>query len=291
MDKIVMKQAVFELIDSLPALVSQALEPCPHQQRTGDVVALDTGFATLAILKPCQLLGFAVKLLNLPTHRTHLLSVLRRSLRQVVSHDPFRAVGRHLNSEQFHFVITRKSLHLDQYARCQLGLVPTECNNAPVRLLPTAIIHQAITLERTIEGLALADTHSGDLEHDLFGSVPGVHQHRLERQLAVLNHLQHLLYMIQFALAVSIRVKDAIVNHPELLAMRVDVHTRDQADTSDHTLFIAAPLPTHHLDVGSKAVVQHRIIENQIRSWIKCQCRLPAPQAHSNRGESFSPRK
>ncbi len=85
MDKVVMKQAMFDLINGLLRRVSEALQTHPHEQRAGDVVALNTRFAALAILKTRQLLGFSMKLLNLPAQGTHLLSTLCRALSKVVS--------------------------------------------------------------------------------------------------------------------------------------------------------------------------------------------------------------
>ena len=75
MDKIVMKQAMLDLVKGLLGLVSEGLQTHPHQQRTRYVIALDTSFATLAILKTRELFGFAVTLLNLPAQGAHLLSV------------------------------------------------------------------------------------------------------------------------------------------------------------------------------------------------------------------------
>ena len=265
-----MKQAVFELIDSLPGLVSQGLEPAPHEERTGYVVALNTSLATLTILKPGELLGFSVKLFNLPAQGAHLLSVVCRRERQIVSHDPFRAVGRHLNSKQFHFEITWEPSDLDQFAPCQLSLLPLQILDASVRLLPCAIVNQTVGFERTVEGLA----HCGDLHHHLFDGIPCVHQHRLVWQLSMPCHRKHLPHVVQFALTVLVRVEDAVVNYPELLSTRVDVHTCYQAYASDHTLFVAAPLPTHHLDVGSKAVVQHCIVKDHVGLGVERQRRL-----------------
>lgn len=272
MDKIVMKQAMFELIDGLLGLVSQGLQTHPHQQRTRYVVALDTSFATLAILKTRELLGFAMKLLNLPAQGAHLLSVVCRTLRQVVGHDPFRAVGGHLNPEQLHFVVTRKAPDLDQFALLQVSLAPTQLLDAPVRCFsPTpTIVNQAIALEWTVEELA----HSSYLHHHLFGGVPSVHQHCLKWQLAALCHRKHLPNMVQLTLAIGARVEDAVVNHPKLLRLGVDVHTRNQADASDYALFVAAPLTAYHLDVGSEAVVQHCVIEHHIPLWVYCNGRL-----------------
>src|SRR5438105_7294046 len=254
-----MKQAMFELIDSLPGLVRQAVEPAPHEQRASYVVALDTSFAALAILKARQLLGFPMKLLNLPAQGTHLLSVLCRRLRQVVGHDPFRAVSRHLNPKQLHFEVTWKTLDLDQLATLQLGFAPTQRLNASVGFCSATVVHQTVALERAVENLAC----SGDLQHHLFGSIPGVHEYRPERQFAVSRHRKHLPHMVQLALAIGIRVEDAVVYHPKLLGGRIDVHAGDQPNASYHALLVAAPLPTHHLDGGSEAVVKHGVIENQ----------------------------
>ena len=262
-----MQQAMFELIHSLVGLVSQRFEPAPHQQRASYVIALNTSFATLALLKPSKLLGFSVKLLNLPTQGAHLLSALCRALRQVVGHDPFRAVGGHLNPEQLHFEVPRKTFDLDQFALCQVSLTPLQLLDTPVRLLSCAIIYQPIALEWAVENL----TCPGNLQHHLFGSVPCVHQHCLERELTVLwpRHRNHLPHMVQLALAISVRIEDAVVNHPELLSAGVDVHAGDQPYASDDTLLVATPLPTHHFDVRSEAMIEYSVIKDQVCLIIK----------------------
>lgn len=261
---------MFELIDGLLGLVSQRLQTHPHQQRTRYVVALDTSFATLAILKAGKLLGFSMKLLNLPAQGAHLLSVMCRTKRQVVGHDPFRAMGGHLNSEQLHAVVTRKAPDLDQLASLQVSLAPTQLLDTPVLCFSPTIVHQAIALKWTVEDLA----HCSYLHHYLFGGVPSVHQHCLEWQLTPLCHRKHLPNMVQFALTIGIRVEDAVVNYPELLCLGVDIHTCDQPDASDYALFVAAPLTTHHLDVGPETVVQHCVVENHMPLWVRCNGRL-----------------
>jgi hypothetical protein len=64
---------MLDLVNRLPALVGNGFQPSPHQQRTSNMVALNPGFATLTGFRPCQLLQFAVKLLNLPTDARLLL--------------------------------------------------------------------------------------------------------------------------------------------------------------------------------------------------------------------------
>ncbi len=70
--------------------------------------------------------------------------------------------------------------------------------------------------------------------------------------------------MVQLPFAIPLRVEDAVVNHPELLADRVDVHARHQSYTCNHSLLIAAPLPTYHLDGRSVIVVKHSVVKDQI---------------------------
>ncbi len=45
-----MEQSVFDLIDRTPALIRQGFQAGPDQQGTGDVIALDPTFPTLALL-------------------------------------------------------------------------------------------------------------------------------------------------------------------------------------------------------------------------------------------------
>jgi len=61
-----MQQPALDLIDGLPAVVSQVFEAQPDQQSAGDMVALDARFAALALLNSRQLLDLAVILLDLP---------------------------------------------------------------------------------------------------------------------------------------------------------------------------------------------------------------------------------
>lgn len=58
------------------------------------MVALDACQPTLATLNPSGLLGFTMKLLNLPTQATHLLYRRPVILSGVVGNDPIRALGR-----------------------------------------------------------------------------------------------------------------------------------------------------------------------------------------------------
>ena len=64
---------MFDLVDSLLRFAGDLFETNPDQDGTTDVVADDAGFATLTAFQAGELLGFAMKLLNLPAQATRLL--------------------------------------------------------------------------------------------------------------------------------------------------------------------------------------------------------------------------
>ena len=80
------------------------------------MVANDAGFATLAAFQASELLGFAMKLLDLPAYATRVLCGLRVILSQVVGDDIVRALWRQHHPEQFHLVFFGEALDLDQLA-------------------------------------------------------------------------------------------------------------------------------------------------------------------------------
>src|SRR5215204_2167559 len=57
----------------------------------------------------------------------------------------------------------------------------------------------------------------------LFGSVPGVHKHPGTRQLPMFHREQHLAHVIEFALAVSIRIKDTVVYYTSAAIRRHEI--------------------------------------------------------------------
>ncbi len=68
---------MLDLVDGPLALVCQVLQTTTDQHRARYVVALDAPHPALATLDPRQLLGLAVKLLDLLSHAARLLSVPR----------------------------------------------------------------------------------------------------------------------------------------------------------------------------------------------------------------------
>ena len=137
----IIEHFVFDLIERTLCLPRDVGQTDPHQHGAGNMVSLDARLAALAFLKARQLLDFAVKLLDLPAQAARNFSSLRGVLSQVVGHDPVRAVCRHLDPEQFHFVMFRKALDLDRLAvRESLG-IPLQRINMPVGRFAFGVVY------------------------------------------------------------------------------------------------------------------------------------------------------
>jgi len=65
--------------------------------------------------------------------------------------------------------------------------------------------------------------------------------------------------MIQFALAITIRIINPIINDPELLRFWIDVN---HSNPFDNAMRVATVLPQHNLI--RSAFVQHRVIKHRI---------------------------
>ena len=74
------------------------------------------------------LLDFLVILLNLPTNGTHVMRIGNRVLRQIVCHDPFRAVFSR-DPEQFHFFGARKPVDFHSLTLQNFYLTPRQFFN------------------------------------------------------------------------------------------------------------------------------------------------------------------
>ncbi len=69
-------------------------ESYPNQNGTADMVPDHSRFATLIAFNASQLLGFSVKLLDLPAKAAHISYNLHVVLRHLVGNDIVRALGR-----------------------------------------------------------------------------------------------------------------------------------------------------------------------------------------------------
>ena len=85
---------MLDLIDCTLRFVGNLLEAPPNQDGAADMIADNAGLAALAAFQTGQLLGFAVKLLDLPAEAAHILDDLHVVLRYLVGDDIVRALRR-----------------------------------------------------------------------------------------------------------------------------------------------------------------------------------------------------
>ncbi len=71
---------------------------------------------------------------------------------------------------------------------------------------------------------------------------------------------EHLLDMIELALAVGVRVEDVVVHDLEALRFGVHIDVRDHPYAINYPLLIAAPLLTRHLNLRSEYLVEHGVV-------------------------------
>ena len=165
-----------------------------------------------------------------------------------------------------------KILEMNQLPMLLFMIVPTQFMHTLIGVLPVASVDTPVAFERTVVDLA----QLFDQPHQPAFRIPTVHQHCTEGELFFANGVdQHLTHMVQLALAVPVRVVDALVNDPETVLFRVDVDAGHHADVLDDPLCVAAVLPPHQFDLKRVVVVQHRVVEHQVPV-----CRLRHLSAH-----------
>ena len=54
----------------------------------------------------------------------------------------------------------------------------------------------------------------------------------------------------------------AVIDHPVLARLGIDIHAVDQADALDQTVRVAGKLQPHQFDLVREVLVQHRVVEN-----------------------------
>lgn len=151
-------------------------------------------------------------------------------------------------------------MHLDELAVSRTLIAPLQSTDGLVGSLCLAVIDETIALERAVKNLA----GTVDMDHQLFGGVPRVHQHHAKRQLLARHGIvEHLLNVLELGLLVSLRGEDAPVDDPVATALGVDVQAVDHADALDQSVGIAAVLPTHQLDGMGVVLVRDAVVEQQ----------------------------
>jgi len=80
---------------------------------------------------------------------------------------------------------------------------------------------------------------------------------------------EHVLDVIELGLAVTVGLKNAIVDDPVLCSFRVDVETVEHADAFYDGMSIAAVLTPHQFDFVGEVLVQDRVVEHEetARRW------------------------
>lgn len=62
-----------------------------------------------------------------------------------------------------------------------------------------------------------------NVQHQLFGGVPRIHEYGMKRQLLVIDNLvQHVAHMVKLGLAIMVRIINAVIDHPVLARLGVD---------------------------------------------------------------------
>jgi hypothetical protein len=111
-----------------------------------------------------------------------------------------------------------------------------------VRFCAARIIHQAIILERTVVDFA----QFLNLEHNIFGGIPAIHQNSPKSQAFWIDNVQeHVLHVGQLGLPIARWVINPVVDNPELVYFWIDVHTCHPTDPFDDAMGIATVLSSH----------------------------------------------
>jgi hypothetical protein len=100
---------MFYAVNSTLRFKRHLFEPNPNQNGTTNMISDDSCFATLISFDARQLLGFSVKLLDLPAKAAQIMYDLHVVLRHLVGNDIVRALGRQHYSENFHLMFGRKA--------------------------------------------------------------------------------------------------------------------------------------------------------------------------------------
>jgi hypothetical protein len=258
LNEVIIPQPVFELIDRAACLSREFFESPPNEPGTSNRIALNPRFAALAAVQTRKLFAFAVQWLDFPADATPLLGDLRGIGSRIVGPNPIRAVGRPLNPETLHGVVFRKPCELARLAVAQCVRIPCERIHALIGALAARILARPIGCERA--GVKLLQRL--DAAHQVFGRLPRVPQHRLTRQLFLIQQGgEHRTDGIPLAGAVPIGVIEPLGNPPALVAVGVDIDAGDDADAFDDLWGIATGLRPHPCNGKRVGLVPHRVIK------------------------------
>lgn len=249
---------MLDLINRLAGFIGDLFQTHPYQHGAADMIADDTRTTALTTIHAGQLFIFTVKLLDLGAPASRVLCGRCPILRNIIRHDVVRAPGRERQSEQFHLMSGGKVAQMHQPSGTQFVLRPQQTIHAMIVFIFAVQADQAVILDRAVIDLPQPLNE----QHFIFRRIPAVHQHYAKRQPFVIDGVgQHLTHMVKLALVVGFRSKDTVVNDPEPVGLRVNIHAGRHPNASDNLLGVAAPLLPHQFDLSRVNFVQHHIIE------------------------------
>lgn len=201
-----------------------------------------------------------MKLLNGPTNTAFFFGGTRIQLIEIIGDDIIRPVGRHQYAEQFEASVGWHLVDFDEFTLLNFLSRPTQVRDRLVRLCATRIIHFPIALNGAVEGFLL--------RHQPFKEVgdgiPAIHQHGLIANLTGSQLVEHLQNVVNLALAILIGVKDAVVNEPELVGGRIEIHAVDYANALDDTVGVARVLAANQLNFMAVFFIEDGIIKQHV---------------------------
>ena len=255
---------MLDLINRRVHVVRHLFQAHPDQDGTPNMVPNNPRLPALTPFNARDLFGFAVKLLNLPAPAAHCVDGQRRILSHVVGDTIVRALGGQHTPEQFHFRVVWQALEFDGFALIPLLRRPRQAVHALIGLTVARVIDLPIVLQRTV--VILLETVNA--LHQCDGGIPRIHQHGAEGHLFLIHRMsQPIRHMIEFACAITSGVVDPIIDDPEAVDVRIDIHTGHDPDALNDAVGVATVLPPYQLNGTGIALIQHRIVEDQIAGW------------------------
>ena len=178
---------------------------------------------------------------------------------KIVGHDPIRAIVVR-NPGPFDFEIFGKFVNLDGLAMKDVLRAPSQILGLAVRIFSARIIDQSIGFDRANE----RQLERVDQDHQIFGRVPRVHQHRPQWQ-ALLRQgpCEHFTHMIELAFAVPFGIKQTIIDDPILAALGVDIQTIDHSNAFDQSVGVATVLEPNQIDMMRVILVDDGVVEDE----------------------------
>ena len=179
------------------------------------MIALGSLFSALTPLNSGSLLPLAVKLLDLPAHRSLLSDCRGRSSRKIVGDDSFGFSGRGDQPEQFDLMSPGKFLEVNEFSVLLFTLIEGQSIQSLGRNF-RALSRLSVPLQRSIVDFV------GRLDRfdHLHAGIPRIHQDHPDRLgKALESTVEHLQEGIDFAAAITLWIEEAKIENPELLQL------------------------------------------------------------------------